>query len=233
MSRVVLKASEGMAKIVEGINVMASSQALRVFAEFLQNIPDDIKDTRFFRKVQELKNINLRYEDVVWLVEDFGLIYTEENWQGMLKSEQNKSDLHQYIARTILSTSMGKREKLIILLAHIEPLIYKTLEISKTKNMKLKPVVKKVSVEDNGSMSAESLGKIYVLAVTYIIFANTDAYTDEIDKRIPFRNNILHNGVVMYSDEDIDVAYELLLGLIEILITVEEQLQEQYCVDEM
>ena len=83
MSRVVLKASEDMAKIVEGINVMASSQALRVFAEFLQNIPDDIKDTRFFRKVQELKNINLRYEDVVWLVEDFGLIYTEENWQGI------------------------------------------------------------------------------------------------------------------------------------------------------
>lgn len=37
----------------------------------------------------------------------------------------------------------------------------------------------------------------------------------------------------MYSDEDIDVAYELLLGLIEILITVEEQLQEQYCIDEM
>lgn len=80
MSRVVLKASEGMAKIVEGINVMASSQALRVFAEFLQNIPDDIKDTILFGKVQDLKNINLRYEDVIWIVEDFGLIYTEENW---------------------------------------------------------------------------------------------------------------------------------------------------------
>lgn len=99
--------------------------------------------------------------------------------------------------------------------------------------MKVKTAVNKVSVDDNGGMSAESLGKIYVLAVTYIIFANTDAYTDEIDKRIPFRNNILHNGIVMYSDEDIDVAYELLLGLIEILITVEEQLQEQYCIDEM
>ena len=99
--------------------------------------------------------------------------------------------------------------------------------------MRLKPAVKKVSVEDNEGMSAESIGKIYVLAVMYIIFANTDAYTDEIDKRIPFRNNILHNGIVMYSDEDIDVAYELLLGLIEILITVEEQLQEQYCADEM
>ncbi len=53
---------------------------MRVFAEFLQNIPDGIKDTRFFRKVQELKNINLRYEDVVWLMEDFGLNYSEENW---------------------------------------------------------------------------------------------------------------------------------------------------------
>lgn len=233
MSRVVLKASEGMAKIVEGINVTAPLETLKAFAKFLQNIPDDIKDTILFGKVQDLKNINLRYEDVIWIVEDFGLIYTEENWQGMLKSEQNKSDLHQYIARTILSTSMEKREKLIILLAHIEPLIYKTLEISKTRNMKVKLAVNRVSVDNNGGMSAESIGKIYVLAVTYIIFANTDAYTDEIDKRIPFRNNILHNGIVMYSDEDIDVAYELLLGLIEILITVEEQLQEQYCVDEM
>ena len=233
LSRVVLKASKDMAKIVEGINLEVPLEALKTFAEFLQNIPDDIKDTILFGKVQDLKNINLRYEDVVWLVEDFGLIYTEENWQGMLKSEYNKSDLHQYIAKTILSTSMGKREKLIILLAHIEPLIYKTLEISKTKNMKVKTAVNKVSVDDNGGMSAESLGKIYVLAVTYIIFANTDSYTNEIDKRIPFRNNILHNGIVMYSDEDIDVAYELLLGFIEILITVEEQLQEQYCVDEM
>lgn len=233
LSRVLLKASKDMAKIVEGINVTASLKALETFAEYLQNIPDDIKGTIFFGKVQDLKNINLRYEDVVWIVEDFGLIYTEEKWQGMLKSEHNKSDLHQYIAKTILSTSMEKREKLIILLAHIEPLIYKTLEISKTRNMKLKFAVNKVSVDDNGGMSAESIGKIYVLAVMYIIFANTDAYTDEIDKRIPFRNNILHNGIVMYSDKDIDVAYELLLGLIEILITVEEQLQEQYSVDEM
>ena len=49
----------------------------------------------------------------------------------------------------------------------------------------MKFAVNKVSVDNNGGMSAESLGKIYVLAVTYIIFANTDAYTDEIDKRLP------------------------------------------------
>ena len=53
LSRVLLKASKGMAKIVEGINVTASLIALETFAEYLQNIPDDIKDTIFFGKVQD------------------------------------------------------------------------------------------------------------------------------------------------------------------------------------
>ena len=39
---------------------------------------------------------------------------------------------------------------------------------------------------------------------------------------MPFRNNILHNGITDYSEEDIDVAYELLVDLIEILIQVKE-----------
>lgn len=34
MESVVLKVAEGMAKIVEGINVAASSEALRAFVEF-------------------------------------------------------------------------------------------------------------------------------------------------------------------------------------------------------
>jgi len=55
LSRVVLKASKDMAKIVEGINLKVPLEALKTFAEFLQNIPDDIKDTIFFGKVQDLK----------------------------------------------------------------------------------------------------------------------------------------------------------------------------------
>ena len=47
MGSVVLKVAEGMAKIVEGINVAASSEALRAFVEFLNDLPDDIKDTQF------------------------------------------------------------------------------------------------------------------------------------------------------------------------------------------
>ena len=121
---------------------------------------------------------------------------------------------------------MERREKVTVLLAHMEPLIYETLEMSKGSNGKLKQDVSKVSIKENEGMSAESLGKIYVLAVMYIVFANTDSYTEEIDKRIPFRNNILHNGIVMYADEDIDVAYELLVDLIEILIRIKDMMQE-------
>lgn len=176
--------------------------------------------------MQELQKINLHYEDVVWIVEDFGLSYTEETWKKLLGCENDKSDLHRYIAKIILSTSMEKREKITVLLAHMEPLIYETLEMSKEANSKLKQDVRKVSIKENEGMSSESLGKIFVLAVMHIVFANTDSYTEEIDRRIPFRNNILHNGIVMYNDEDIDIAYELLVDLIEILICVKEQMHE-------
>lgn len=155
MSKFVLKMSEGMAKIVKGINVMASSEALRAFVEFLQNIPDDIKDTQFFGKVQELQKKNLHYEDAVWLVEDFGLSYTEKTWKGLRDCKSDRSDLQRYMAKIIVSMSTEKREKLTILLAHMEPLIYETLEISKGANSKLKKDVSKVSIKENEGMSQE------------------------------------------------------------------------------
>ena len=226
LGKFVIKVSEGMIKIVEGINLMASSEAMKAFIEFIINIPDDIKDTQFFTKVQKLQKVNLHYEDVIWLVDDFGLNYTDEIWKNLSEDENDKSKLCRYIAKIIVASSIAKREKLIVLLAHMEPLIYETLEISKIPNERLKPTVKKVSIEENVGMSVESLGKIFVLAVMHIVFANTDSYTEEIDKRIPFRNNILHNGIIMYADEDIDVAYELLVDLIEILIRIKEQKDE-------
>ena len=60
MGSVVLKVAEGMAKIVEGINVAASSEALRAFVEFLNNLPDDIKDTQSFGLLRILDLIILK-----------------------------------------------------------------------------------------------------------------------------------------------------------------------------
>jgi hypothetical protein len=111
ISGFVLKVSESMSKIVEGINVMASSKTLLAFVEFFQNIPDDIKDTQFYKKVQGLsKKENMHYEDVVWFVENFGLSYTEATWKKLTECENDKSALQRYMAKTIVSTSMEERE---------------------------------------------------------------------------------------------------------------------------
>lgn len=216
----IVKLSESIAKISEGINITALSETLKLVGEYFRNIPDDIKKTQFFGKVQKLQKINLRYDDVVWLVDEFGLSYTEENWRKLSENENFKSDLYRYIVKIIVSISIEKREKLTILLAHMEPLIYDILEIAKGAKSRLKQDVQQMTVKENKGMSVESLEKVYVLAVMYIVFANTDSYTEEIDNRMPFRNNILHNGIADYSEEDIDVAYELLVDLIEILIQV-------------
>jgi hypothetical protein len=219
--------AEITSRIVEGIDVTSLKETLSIFGKFLENIPDDAKNTIFFGKVMELKKLNLKYEDVVWLIDDFGTSYTESKWKKIAENEDAKFALQRYIGEIVSSSSLNKREKLIILLAHMEPLIYETTKISKGSNDHLKEEVERVSIKNNQGMSAESLGKIYVLAVMYIVFANTSKYTDAIDKRMPFRNNILHNGIVTYSDEDIDVAYDLMINLIEILLVIKEQLNEE------
>lgn len=219
ISRFLNELSEKMEKITEKINVSASLEALSVFAELLKNIPDDIKDTQFFENVQKLQKINLHYEDVIWVTEEFGVNYSKDNWEKLSDGDSTKSPLQQYIARIIVDQTLDNREKLIVLLAHMEPLIYETLEMTKTKNSKIKTDVCEVSVKQNSGMTSESFGKVFVLAVVYIVFANTNSYTEIIDTRLPFRNNILHNGIVMYGNDDIDLAYELLVDLIEILMS--------------
>ena len=88
----------------------------------------------------------------------------------------------------------------------------------------MKQIVKRMSIDENEGMSSESVGKLYVMGITYVVFANTDAYTKEIDKRIPFRNNILHNGIVEYGKDDIHSAYELLVEFISMLVFIKKQL---------
>ncbi len=220
--KTVTEFSTVMAKYTEKMNVLASTKSLVALRDILQTIPDDVKDTVFFRKVQALQKIDLKYDDVAWIANDYRPCYTMDSWKQLSEVEGTESGLQRYIAKIILSSSVEKREKLTVLLAHIEPLVYETLELSKGEKGNFKQKVCKKSINDNKGMSPESLGKIYVLAIVYVVFANTDNFAEEIDKRLPFRNNILHNGIVMYSNDDIDVAYNLLIDFIEILIRVRE-----------
>lgn len=52
--------------------------------------------------------------------------------------------------------------------------------------------INSINAKDSHEMEWESYVKILLAGIVYIVFSNADNYQDEIDRRIPFRNNILH-----------------------------------------
>lgn len=68
--------------------------------------------------------------------------------------------------------------------------------------------------------------KFAIVTIRAIVFADTNTYHKSIDKRVPFRNHILHNGIVEYSDEEVEMAYELLVKMIGILLLVDTRIKK-------
>lgn len=198
-------------------------QKIYIFYNILNRMANVI-DTKYFELCKKRVMSDLNYEDVWWLVDSYGLIDKEDAEEELMEYYEQENKLHCYIKSIISNPSISEREKLVILLSHIEPLIYNTLNYTKQPYSKVKQIVKRMSIDENEGMSSESVGKLYVMGITYVVFANTDAYTKEIDKRIPFRNNILHNGIVEYGTDDIHSAYELLVEFISMLVFIKKQL---------
>lgn len=98
--------------------------------------------------------------------------------------------LHNYIKGIVGNSGYGKREKLIIILTHFERLIYSTLKREKKQNEGAKDMLKSELIKNNHGMDTENLYKTVLLAITNVVFANTDNFAS-VDKRVPFRNNIL------------------------------------------
>ena len=84
-------------------------------------------------------------------------------------------------------------------------------------------------IKNNHGMDEESIYKTVLLAITNVVFANTDDFTN-IDKRLPFRNNILHRGIVDYSDEEVHIAYETSLIFVAHIIEMSGRLStDNFC----
>ena len=73
-------------------------------------------------------------------------------------------------------------------------------------------------------MSSESVGNLrygnYICSVCQIL----TLIQRKLIKEFPFRNNILHNGIVEYGTDDIHSAYELLVEFISMLVFIKKQL---------
>ena len=211
--------SEKVDFVTRGCDIKEAEKTLVLFSELVRDIPDDVKETKLYVKIEQLKNNKITYDDVVWIVKQFDCCFFEMNVVEWLDKQYFDDECLYYINNVINSDLMSNREKLVIVLAHVETIIYDVLNIEKQKKYRIKNELQKDFDNRKTGMNFVDLGWVFVLAITYIVFANTDDY-DVIDKNVPFRNNILHNGVVGYTDEEIQMAYELLVIFVCMLVRI-------------
>lgn len=213
-------------EVTDALNNFAKSEEFQRLVEIFSNIPDDVQKTVLFQKCQSLKKKDLLYEEIEWLFDELEISTLEEARSDILKYIDSGNILHNYIKNVMENSCYGNREKLIIILSHFERLTYSTLRREKKRNEGAKDMLKSELVKNNHGMDKESFYKTVLLAITNVVFANTDSFTS-VDKRLPFRNNILHRGIVDYSDEEVDIAYKTLLIFVAHIIQMNESLSPE------
>ena len=188
------------------------SDGFKNLIEVFKNLPKDAHDTELFQRTKELEKKEISYEDVCWLREVVGSQPVVDNY----KTKEYQSTTAEYVSKIINSKEIGKREKIVVLLSNAESLIYEKMNHTRVPYDSVKKVAGN-HVDEKHEMNKESLDTIIVTAICFVVFSNTDNYSF-IDKRIPFRNNILHKGTVTYSDEEISEAYDILKDYMLFLI---------------
>lgn len=201
-----------MKSVNKAMSAFSQSEEFRRLADFFKNIPEDIQETELFHHIQGFEKAEITLEDVFWMQETLGY-ETFEMSVNSLNKKTDKTELDEYIISVVNNEGMFPREKIVVLLAHFEDLIYQTITYERQSWDRVKAIVSDNS-RDVHKMEMESYKKILLAGIVYIIFSNTDNYTGAIEKRIPFRNNILHRGTMSYSEEEINEAYELLVYFI-------------------
>ncbi len=188
------------------------SDAIKSIVSFFNSIPKDIQDTELSHHVQQLKKPKITYAEIEWLQETIGYKSLKMSIKT-LQERENKSELDKYVLSIIEADNMSPREKTVVLLAHFEALVYQTIDSERKNKEKVKNVISD-RVKCVHEMELGNYRKILLAGIVFIVFSNTDDYKNQIDKRIPFRNNILHRGTMAYSDDDINEAYEILVYFI-------------------
>lgn len=181
--------------------------------KYLQSLPEDITKSDIYIKAESI-DASTRYEEIQWITSyDISYVNTQNPEKYIQDYFETSSNISKYIQKVVLDDSVAKREKIVVLLSHFESYLHSKVEFDKGLGIKNKfrDVVKK----DGGAYSAETIALAVSYAIVRIVFANTD--NSNFDRRLPHRNDILHNGTLGYSDDEIFTAYTLLLSFICII----------------
>lgn len=223
MGVIAKRAGEIGSEITNVMNNFVKSEEFRRFEEIISNIPDDVQKTEFFQNCKKMRKVNLTYEEVKLLFDEFEIFNIEKAKEVIYRYIDGNSVIHNYIKSIMENNCLENREKLVIILCHFERLLYSTLRREKKRREKVGTMLKSELITSNHGMESENIYKTVLFAIKNVVFANTDEFT-KIDKRLPFRNNILHRGIIDYSDEDVNIAYETLLIFIAHVIDMNESL---------
>lgn len=139
----------------------------------------DIKEKELYSKVQSINpKQDIVLEDIEWLYEDYEKL--SDVFDG-LDSDFSflDSELANYLKKIIYSRNIAKREKIVILISHIEKLIEECLDESFGKS-EIKQEVKNAINSKLDKVTGANIGRCYILAITNIVFARTDAITNAI-----------------------------------------------------
>lgn len=213
-------------RVTDAMDNFATSEEFQRLVELFRNIPDDVQKTMFFQRCQSLAKKDLTYEEVEWLFEELEIFSIEDARTDIQTCIDQDNTLHNYIKNIMENDCLGDREKLIIILCHFERLIYSTLRREKKRREVAKDMLKSELIKNNHGIDKENIYKTILLALTNIVFANTDNFTN-VDKRLPFRNNILHRGLIDYSDEEVNTAYKTLLIFVAHIIQMNKDLSTE------
>lgn len=177
----------------------------------------NIKEKELYGMVKSINSKkDIFLEDIQWIYRDYDNL--EDVMDGLeFDFSFLKTRLSNYVKQIIYSDNIEKREKVVILLAHMEKMIEECLGESLGNNG-IKTKIKNAIDPVLDIVSEKNIARCYIWAITNIIFARTDDFKHEIDKRIPFRNYILHNGIYRYKDNEIVTMYFVLVAFIRVLL---------------
>lgn len=217
----VKRASKITSRVTNALDNFARSEEFQRLVELFSNIPDDVQKTVLFQECQSLAKKDLTYEEVERVFAELGFFSVEEARADIQKYIDKDNAIHNYIKNVMENDCLGDREKLVIILCHFERLIYTTLRLEKKRKEGAKDIFRRELIKNNHGMDNVNLYKTVLLAITNIVFANTDNFS-YVDKRLPFRNNILHKGLVDYTDEEVNIAYKTLLIFVAQIIQMDD-----------
>lgn len=218
------KLASQCANIIKTLNTLSlnynedSIKFERTYKKILKRLPKSIKETDLYKNTEKLlKPKDIRLENLTWLERECWKDKTIIELQNQILIEKGKNEykLFNYINYVVNDMEIPIREKTIVLLSHFEALLYLTFDEKKVREINIRHVANN-KIKKINELSSNDLGLLLAIAITEIVFARTDYFDnpENIDQRLPFRNNILHNGILGYSEDNIDLLYKILLSFL-------------------